>query len=263
MKIGIIYCCYQTEDLVSSSLSPWIAARAARLGGHEYIICGLSVPFEGFDHTGAPKDNTRALLGMAISRGEIDHAIVRDKPMKETEARGAALKWLVEQGVDYTLMIDSDEAYSEEDILGLTAYVAQNPFIWCFRLSLRNLVFTEHQYLAQPFTPMRIHRTHLPGGYVATGFWDDNNVYFRRPWEGESGTTVRDAEGSCLTVPQTIAFPLHYTWLSTDRSRRKIAYQIARGWECSFRWDDATNSLTFNEDYYARRGLLLPEVVST
>ncbi len=267
LRIGVVYCAYQTADLIPSSLSPWVAAKQSNLGGHTYTICAISVPFEGFGHDGAEPDATRSLLGEASHSGAIDHAIVRDRPIRETEARGAALCWLVEQGCDLIWQWDADEVPTEQDILRIATYVESQPYVPAFRLCYRNLVFDAQHYLAEPFTPMRIHRVHIPGGYRVAGFWDDNNAYWQRPWLAAQvgGAVVRDDEVASMTVPALVAAPLHYTWLDDGpqgRSRRKITYQVARGWpQCSFRWDEATNSLAFNEAYYAARGEPLPTVL--
>lgn len=266
LSIGVIYTAYNTADLVPASLSPWVAARRAALGGNTFKVCAVSVPFEGFDHGGAAEDGTRALLGTAAYKGEIDHAIVRDKVMSEVDARGAALHWLVEQGCDVIWQWDADEVATLEDLERIAAFVKEQPYVNTFRISYRNLVFDTQHVLAEPFTPMRIHRVRLPGGYLAVGFWDDNNVYYVRPWEGKvDGEVVRDVQLACLTVPATVAAPLHHSWLSNERSKRKIAYQlVGRGWpECSFRWDETTDQLAFNEAYYTARGLPLPTVLST
>lgn len=257
MIIGIIYVAYQAEDLLPRSLSTWIAARRDKLGGHEFVICAVSVPFEGFGQEAT--DKTRTLLGFASTRGDIDHVIVRDKPMKEIEARGKALQWLVERGCQLTWMVDADEFYLKEDIQGAVAYVENQPYVDWFRVPLKNLVFTRNQYLAEPFTPPRIHRVHIRG-YRAHSFWADNNVLY-------GGTITRDLKQdlhfASATVPVHLCNPLHESWLNNARSKAKIDYQVrARGWgSCSFAWDEARGGLVFNEAHYAVQGLPLPTVL--
>ncbi len=256
---GIILCAWQSADLLESCLAPWLAAKRARLGGHNWAICAVSVPFEGFPQD-AP-DGTRQILDGYAATGEIDHLITSDKPMKETEARGAALRWLVARGVDLSWQIDSDEIYAETDIASILKWVEASPYVISFRLSLRNAVFDEHTFLVEPFQPMRIHRARA-GGYWAAGLWDDNNVYYQ---QGQFADHVkRDIDLASTTIPASVANPRHLSWLSNARSKAKIRYQLdGRGWpECSFRWDEATDSLQFNETYYAARGLPLPEVVN-
>jgi hypothetical protein len=239
-KFGIIYVGYQCADLLKRSLEPWIEVHETQLGGHEWLICAVSMPFEGF-----PKwehdDGTHQLLR--------DHAygleslLTSHDPYKETVARGAALKRLVEQGCTYVWQVDSDEFYTVDQIAAITRFVEARSHVDWFRLSFKNLVFTSDQYLADPFTPPRIHKTHNAGGYVAAGFHQDNNVYYERPWNQER---VLDTQLPSVLVPKSVAFIAHETWLNNDRSRRKVAYQQARGWNCSFAWDDAQGGLIFN-----------------
>ncbi len=263
-KIGILFCAYQCEDLLSKSLTPWINLKQNKnRNNHSFDICVVSVPFEGFDHGETPKDNTRGILGQAAHNGEIDHVIVTDKPMKEVDARGLALKYLKEySGSQIIWMVDSDEVYTEKDINNILNFVESNPFVTWFKVSLKNLVFDNNHYLEEPFTPPRIYRIFTSGGYIAEGFYDDNNIYYKRPFESSLPDNISDKEFSSLTIPKTVAFVPHVSWLSNERSKRKIAYQISRGWKCSFEWDDQTNSLIFNEDYYRARGLAIPRVVS-
>lgn len=257
-SIGIIYVAYQAEDLVPRSLQPWIDARAARLGGYDYSICAVSVPFEGFDHGGDELDRTLSILDRHAYDGNINHVIVSDKPIKETEARGRALAWLRDEAkVDICVQWDADELAGSTDIGDILWFVAAHPLVPSFRISYRNAVFDEHTFLVEPFTPMRVHR--MRGGrYEASSFWDDNNVLYR-------GTLTRDfkrdIDMATMTIPPTCANPLHLSWLSDERSRRKIKYQRARWGHCSFQWDEGENQLKFDESYFAKMGLPMPEVV--
>lgn len=263
MTIGIIYVGFQCEDLIQRSLTPWIQARAARLGGADWKIAAVSLPFDGFNHEGESMDDTHKILCDCAMYGEIDYLIADTVPTKETDARGAALRWLVNEGeVDILWMVDADEDYSLADIHAILTFVTANPWVAWYRVSLKNMVFTERQYLREPFTPPRIHRVYLPG-LRASGFWDDNNVYYKGGWD-HSEAIQRDIDFASLTIPETVAFVPHLSWLNNSRSRKKINYQLhGRGWpECSFSWDDARGGLIFNEGYYAKRGLPLPEVVT-
>lgn len=262
MNVGLIYTCYQTEDLIERSLRPWIKARASCLGGHTFTICAVSVPFEGFEHT-EPRDRTWEKLDLRLMDDDIDCVIAQEIPMPETEARGAALRWLMEQGATLSVQWDSDEIATEQDILNILSYVEANPYIPSFRVSYRNSVFTEDQYLADPFTPMRIHRKYLPTGHIIKDFWDDNNVSFWKPWD-DNRVATRDIDMAVMTIPKEVAWPKHLTWLDdgpNGRSAAKIRYQMARGWSCSYRYDEE-RGLCFNEEHFAQRGESLPIVLT-
>lgn len=254
MRVGVIFTAYNTEDYLGHSLFAWLAARRTNLGGHTFVICVVSVPFEGFD-TG-PMDGTQSALRVYERGGEIDHLIAHQKVMTEVAARGAALQWLVGQDVDVLWQVDSDEVFTDMDITATLRFIEQYPLITWFRTCLKNLVFDTHTYLTEPFTPPRIHRVRA-GGYKAHSFYDDNNVLY-------GGTITRDliqdTEFASMTVPKTVAWPRHFSWLNDSRSKRKIAYQLARQWpSCSFAWDDSRGGLIWNDAHFARLGQPIPE----
>lgn len=244
-RYGLIYCAYDTADLVPASLQPWVDARRAKLGGHEFRIAAVCVPFAGFPREKEP-DSTQTLLEARLAAGDIDHLITSETPMAETEARGQALRWLVDADSDVTIMVDSDEVYQMDEIQRVAAFVAARPHVAAFRGSLKNYVFDNRTYLTQPFTPMRIHRVRV-GGYQAHSFWDDNNVTY-------GGTITRDLkrdiEFPCVTIPKVVAFARHLTWLNdgpNGRSHRKVRYQEARQWKCDFAWDDSRGGLIWRD----------------
>lgn len=250
MTIGLIHVGYKCADTLRDSLRPWLAAKEQSLGGHRFVICAVSVPFESFDSSALPNDDTRSILGELAHSGQIDHAIVRDKPMKETEARGAALQWLVGQGAEAIHQVDSDEYYDVGQIERIYRFIDARPQVTWFRVALKNQVFTPSQHLAEPFTPPRIHRVNVPG-YRAHSFWDDNNVLY-------GGTItrdlIRDVEFASVTVPRQIAWVPHASWLNSLRSKVKQAYQWSRWGNCTFAWDDRRGGLIF------RDGVPPPEV---
>lgn len=258
MRIGCIFVAWQSEDLLPQSLTPWVEARRARLGGHDFVIAAVCTPFEGFENAG-PRDGTERLLLEAKERGDIDTVITLDNPVKETVARGLALSFLVGAQCDLIWQADSDEIPTLAQIAAVVSYVEVNPLYTWYRLCYRNAVFTPDQYLAEPFTPPRIHRVQPVGSgdYRAEAFWDDNNVSY----SGSMGGRL-DVQFASVTVPQSVSWIRHLSWLNDERSCTKIRYQLeGRRWpECSFRWDDKTG-LVFNEQYYSRRGLPLPEVL--
>lgn len=242
-RVGVIFTAFNMQDYVAAALAPWVAARTSRLDDHEFVICAVSVPFAGFPNEG--RDSTLAILRSHLEDRSIDHIIDSEIPMPETEARGAALTWLKTQDVDLVIQVDADEFFTERDISRIFRFVESNPFVPTFRLSLKNYVFDTKTYLAEPFTPMRIHRVKLPANkgieLEASGFWADNNVYY-----GTIGAQLRDDSLACLTIPTSCAWITHFSWLSCPRGRQKVEYQLGRGWTPSFMWDYENNKLIFN-----------------
>lgn len=232
MRIGLIYCAYGTKDLVPKSLAPWYSIP-------DTLICAVNVCFDGFE---GQDDGTRDLLRRNLDAGLLDRLIDSPDGMTETEARGKALIWLEDQGCDLIIQWDSDEVASTAEIQRMLRFIDDNPFFTWFRFSYRNLVFDTSTWLAEPFTPPRAFRVHTDG-YTAHSFGADNDIWY-------GGNITRDIipphRFASLTIPTAIFNPLHYTWLNDERSRLKVAYQTARGWQCSFAWDDSKGGLIFN-----------------
>lgn len=250
-RIGIILVGYNMEEYVTPCLDAWIRARAQRLGGHEFVICAVSLPFAGFPNEGP--DSTADILKMHLDLGQIDHLITEPKNIPETTARGMALHWLSDQDCDVSWMVDLDEFYTTHDIQQILEFVGDNPWVDWFRLSLKNYVFDDKTYLIEPFQPPRIHRMRVADGqYQAHSFSADNDIAY-------GGSVTRDLisqdQFASLVVPPSVAWIRHMTWQQGDRARRKIEYQLkGRNWpQCSFAWDEV-KGLVFNP------GLPVPKV---
>lgn len=235
---GVIWTGYRCRDFLPDSISGWLAARR-KLG---LKICVVSCPFNDF--LNGPEDGTNVYLHHLLDTGEIDALFDSETPKTEVEARGEALRWLVKQGCETLWQADADEIYQLEQIERTIAFVEARPHVAWFRSSLKNRVFDRHTYLTEPFQPPRIHRVRV-GGYQAAGFWDDNNISYH-------GTITRDIKRDLdfpsMTIPKTVAWVDHVTWLSDLRSQRKQAYQWKRWGRCSFKWDDV-RGLVWNPDF--------------
>lgn len=258
MKIGIIYTGFNTEKYIHESLYTWLLAKQDKLGGNEFVISVTSVPFIKFNiDANKGLDGTHQILEKLNGEFTFDYFNHNPTPVTEVEARSAALKYLVGQDVDYVWQVDSDEFYTSDDILRIIKFLSFQKLVPCFRLSLKNYVFDENTYLIEPFCPMRIHKVKF-NSCVASEFYDDNNIFYLN-----EGTKVYDVQIANMTIPASFVWIKHLTWLSDDRSKRKVAYQRARGWECSFKWDEENNKLEFNPDFYRKRSQNVPKVLSS
>lgn len=251
MRIGVILTGYGMLDYLDRCLDAWIDARTAHYKSHDIVICAVSVPFAGFPD--ATDDGTVEELHRAKRLGDIDHVIDSPKHIPETVARSMALQWLKTQGVTHSWQVDLDEFYTLGEINGIARLVEADPWNVCWRLPLKNYVFDEHTYLAEPFQPMRIHRIDSLSGCVAEGFWGDNNVSYR---DGATQALIQDILFASRTILTSTAWVKHITWQSNTRSRDKIRYQLeARGWpSCQFAWDPI-KGLIFNPTLPAPRVL--------
>lgn len=253
MKIGIIYCAYNTQEYLKDSLMPWMLARDSHLESNEFLICAVSVPFEKFNE---PRlDDTAKNLTHLYENKLIDYVITDNNPIKETEARTSALKYLVSKGADIIWQVDSDEFYQLEEISKIIKFVNSRPFVPSFYGSFKNYVFDLKTYLIEPFTPMRIHRVKT-STYTADLFWDDNNIMY---FNVNNQQYLRDVHMTPLAIPKSVQFTKHLTWMSDARGKKKVEYQIARGWNCSFSWNYSKNCLEWNEDFFKKNGQNVPE----
>lgn len=241
MKIGVIFCAFNAQPYLEDALRPWIEARQLRLAGHDFKIAAVSVPFENFPQ--GREDDTLDVLRGTLARNEIDRLIENETPMKETEARGGALHWLVKQEVDLLIQVDHDECYTTEQIERIMAFVAARPHLAYFEGSLKNFVFDKFTHLTEPFHPARIHRVQV-GDLLANGFWDDNNVIYKT---SDPGRARKDIELPGCTIPKAVSWTDHFCWLDDFRSKRKCEYQRKRWGRCSFDWDDARGGLIWRD----------------
>lgn len=236
-KIGVILCGYGTRDLIDRAISPWLSLRMNPT--YDIRICAVSVRFAGFE---GEDDGTRERLRWYLENGEIDHLVDSPDGMTEVAARSAALSWLMNRGITHSWQVDSDEQYEVDQIKRIVLWVETNPFIVWHRLNLRNLVFDEHTYLAEPFTPSRIHRIDSLSSCIADSFYEDNGIQYLSV---VTGKLFPDREFASATVPESIAAIKHYSWINDERSRLKQAYQWRRWNYCSFAWDEH-KGLVFN-----------------
>lgn len=256
MKLGVIFCGFNTAQYIPNSLSPWIEARRKQIGGNQIVISAISVPFARFP--AARNDETGEIIKKYFLNGEIDQYTVNDTPVEEVAARGDSLNYLKSVGCDAVIQVDSDEFYTLEQIEKILNIVNFNPFVVWFRLSLKNYIFDGKTYLEEPFQPPRIHRIKTVDGFEAAGFWDDNSVFYTN-----GKNTYQDRSFPTKTIHKNIIWVKHMTWLNDERGRDKVNYQKSRWGNdlCSYEWGDEKKELKFNGAYYKRMGMPIPNVI--
>lgn len=268
MKIGVVFCSYGMPEYLSATLDPWIRAREDRIGGSEFVIAAVSMPFveyKGFQ----PADNsTKISLSLSFVNRQIDQLFLAEEGdenlLQEHQVRDKALQYLIGENCDLIWLVDGDEFYDIYQIQDILNYVILDKFTSWFRLSLRNYVFDTRHYLKDNFTPPRIFRVKT-NGYVVNRFRFDNDIVYRGTVVNNNHFTDVEADYTQLpskTVPEKISLIKHYSWLSNERTKRKIFYQNAHFHGlCSFKWNEEKNTLEFNEDYFRKTNQMQPEVV--
>lgn len=259
MKIGCLFVGYNTEEYIHQSLSSWISARAEKLGGDEFVICAVSVPFE--EYKGEPfKDETQSILGDYYNKFKIDHLITEPEFIPEKDARNMAAQYLINQGVDAIWLVDSDEIYDEHSIANISKYLQLERFCSWFRLPLTNYVFDKQTVLEEKFCPPRIWRVNT-NGYKLDSCVYDNDFCYKST--GLTERKVLDKDLPSKTIPSKLVDIKHFSWLSDQNSKKKTIYQMKRWGKdgCGYKWNEEKDCLEFNAEYYKKVGQPIPRVV--
>jgi hypothetical protein len=262
MKIGCIYTAFNCLEHLDKSLLPWVLAKGFN-GDHEFVIGAVSVPFEEYKNAD-PKtfDETPARLTEYLNTKNIDYLVTEPWYVQENKARGAVLNYLLSQDVDLVWLIDSDEFYANDQILSILRFVEANEFIDWFRLSFKNYFRDDKTYLVEPFTPPRIFRVNTRGYRLHSCAFDNDFIY--------GGVITRDLipqeRFSSMTVPISVAHIRHNSWNGPpEYLKSKVQYQTSHfkhGAGCGYKWNDTTNQLDFNLDYYRKIGQPIPEIAT-
>jgi hypothetical protein len=253
-------------DYIEGSLTPWVSAKKDRfLDGVEVVISAVSLPFAEYKGNNDPIDyRSEDILNGALAIGDIDYLTTGPAYISEAEARTLALKPLIDAKCDVFAIWDGDEHPSIEQIENIIKFVNLNPWQTWFKLSYKNYVFDENTYLVDRFQPPRIFRV-TSNGYTLKDFYFDNDVRYEGFVAGAGGFENKVLSYKDLpnkVIPPAWSDIKHLSWLSNESSKRKVAYQMAHFGQCSYKWDEVNDKLAFNEEYFAKLGLPIPEVAS-
>jgi len=239
MKFGIILTAYNFSDTIDDCLRHWVKS------GHE--ICAVSVPYKEYKEISPAQDNTAEII-----KEYGIHCFTEPRHITEAEARNLPFNWLKEKGVDFYWILDADEIYTKEDIDRITNFVSLNPQITYFNINFKNYVF-DGKCWVDGFCPPRVFSAKNAEGF----FWDNDISY------NQNGERVSYKTMPSLKIPRGVAHVKHLTWISNERSKRKIEYQekhFKHGAGCSYKWNDEKNCLEFNMEYFNKTGEAVPEL---
>lgn len=256
MTIGVLYCGFGNIEYVQQSMPVWLQTRDQKIGGHQWVISAVSVPFKEYKDTSFANDECATEYLKTLP---LDYLVTEPKFVSEAEARNKALFYLLEQGCDWVWLADSDEMITLDNIINLALFIERDTLTTWFSFSYKNYVFNENTYLEDPFCPPRAFKVNS-GSYILTAFYHDNEVYYT---DINRGTKDFKMLGS-RNIPKNTCFIKHLTWLSDERSRLKTEYQSLR-WKsenCSYRWNYQENKLEFNPEYFQKFNKTLPKVLT-
>jgi len=246
MKIGIIFTAFNSADLILKCLDPWIKVKNTL--NHQFVYSCVSVPFEKFNI-----DKTDNTVELIKTTGIMDFLFADGQFKSEIAARGICLDYLKDNGCDFIWQVDADEFYTVEDITNIVNYIEKDKSTFWWKLCLKNYFQTDKQYLAEPFTPARIFRVNQPP-YKLGDFIQDNDISFFYQRAEIPNSFVKSK-----VIPREVNWTKHLSWLNGSRSRDKIFYQNKRWGKSSYIYDEVTETVNFNPDYYP--GGQFPEVI--
>lgn len=249
MKIGIIFCGFNTSATVEKSLEAWKEIRA-NPGENQFVYSCVSVPFLEYKDSEIPEDDTIEKIRAAKI---MDFHITEPKFISEVEARGLCLEFIKSQNCELIFMVDLDEIFTTENIQKILEYVKNHPEIAMFKISYKNYVFDENTYLVKEFAPPRIYRTDFPP-FKLSKFYEDNGISFLYGNQEVPHTVIPAKQ-----IPRSKAWVKHLSWSNPEISRQKINYQRSRGWNCDFTYDE-TGKISFNS--LAFKDGKFPETIS-
>jgi len=244
-KYGIIYCGYNNLDLTKQSLQTFIDF-SKKYGN--MIIAAVSVPFYEYRNISNENDGTTQFIKQKSKLKEIDICFDNPKYIKEADARNLPLFYLLSNDVDYVFLVDSDELYTQEQVLNIINYVEENEDIDCFEINLKNHIYDGKSWI-DGFHPFRIFKTNCYGG-LRNFFYDNDVVYSDGKTHKQTNTRL---------IPKEIAHVKHITWMNYN-GKNKVKYHLKHFGDCSYKWNEEKNCLELDIEYYKKHNYEIPTI---
>lgn len=270
-KIGILGCGYECDEYIDAVLSAWIKIKKENNLNVEFVFSFVYCQFKEYIEINGEKEIIEPEW-YSKYKEHIDFFFT-PKPSSEAEARNIALKPLLDNHCDVVWILDlQDEIYTINNIRNIADFIQRDggSTAW-FSICLKNYVFDDKTYLLDPFTPPRVFRTYYNNTYVLKSFEWDNDPFYERvdrqvndllKYEFDTTGKISYKQLSSMQIPQNITYINHYSWLSNNKSRDKVNYQLKHLGECSYKWNEEKQQLEFDEIFFRRRGMFIPFVGS-
>jgi hypothetical protein len=266
IKIGVIFALHGlTQKEFDDVMVPWVKFKEGMAQkGVEIIMTAVSYTFlENRELFPEMFEENRATIE-EIEKSNYFSFIFSDKEaaletnLQEAGVRDKALQFLKSQNVDFIWLWDGDEFATTDELNSIYSYLSfPHEFAW-FSISYKNYVFDNKTYLSDPFTPPRIFKANYFGRKIHRFYLDNDISYLTK-----DGEEIRFQSLPHRIIPRRIAWIKHLSWLSDERSKRKIKYQLSHfgkyGGDCSYAWDEKNNKLIFNLDFFKKRGEMVPQ----
>lgn len=251
MKIGVTTIGYQCAEHMDKVLEPWL-----NLKEHEVFISASHGVFPETHTLGYPllsTDGTIEKLEDYKAKGSIHDLTITDKPTYEKDLRNITLSYLFKQNIDFLWLLDlQDEIYTATQINAILNYATENPFSSWFKIKFKNYVIDNTHYV-DDFVAPRLWRTDRCLGLKE--FYYDNEMTYNNGARQEAIPSD--------VVPKEVAFIKHLSWVgSPEYLKRKIAFQHKHYGLCSYRWNDETNQIELNDEFYLKYNKAKPVIYS-
>lgn len=252
MTVGVLGCCYGNPQWVDKVLEPWLSIPNVE-------ICVVHGQFKEYKlDLGLPDTDSLTISKLLPYQNVIKVFFVHEMPeyagkdLSEHEIRNIALRYLLEKNVDAIYILDGDEFYTEEQINNIISFVNRNEFIPYFKVNFKNYVFDGKQWI-DGFCPNRLWRVKYKNLTLKELAWD-NDIHY----QDENGNIISDKQLPYLEIPRHLAHIKHMTWLH-ENGKIKEKYQRKHfDGICSYKFNNDTNKLEFDLEYYKVRNIPLP-----
>lgn len=227
---------YNEGDCIEQAVKPWIpyCERIDILEGAFLNTVNLGYSNRSTDGTCKKCEE----LSRISAKVKVQHHFFANEPILRNHHLWDTAKTFGRDGT-VLFILDADEIYSVEEIEKCLAQIEKQ---WneynTWWVNFKNYVNNPQTYYLG---------FHVPRFFKmeqARGFSGYNDVAF------SDGVKDTDING---------ILPKHYSWLPFSKSKRKIQWQQAIGWEPS--WKIENESLVINEDYYAKTGKEKPVIL--
>lgn len=243
MKIGILGCFYNCEDLLPHVLEPWLLLKNE---GYDISFSVINAQFSEYAQLGYPADDTHTQELLRSYAPHFASLFISNTPLRESQARTRALQGLAHLNVDLVWLLDGDEVYTVEQIKNILSFIEKTPFDY-YHVYLKNRIFDTIEW-KDDFFPPRVFRTDRHQG-LYTFTWDNELAYK----DGTHANTVVPG-----IVPKALAYVNHFTWRRKD-ALQKIAYHKKHFGYCMYKLNEH-GDLEPDESYFTLHGIAIPKL---
>lgn len=248
-KIGITMIGYECQEQLEKVLPYWIRLKENPPANSRIESIKIGFTHGCFEETaklGFPilsTDGTIEHLMKLKDTDSIDYLQIRDTPQKEYEMWTNGFQTFKDD-IDLLWMLNTDEFWELDEIENVLKYIENNDLLDFYKVNFKNFCIDEDTWIDDFIVP-RIWWAKKQGGIKR--FYQDDLL--------EYNNGKKDVQCSHLTIPPSVAFPKHYSWVGSKAYlQRKLNFQKLRYGGSSYRWNDITDKLELNDDYYRSIG---------